>query len=283
MSGVLDLVGSASPIVGSVFGGLRGGLLGSIAGNLWDSGWTNYKANDAATQAANSALSANYSNIYDAAGPGYTYDAFGTVIPNDAAATTQADQMGGAASANVYTGLTPEGGLSGSWLNFLGSGYRSNDPSRDTPANRALRTVPGYLALDYAKGHTPVDLTNLNDTYNGVVGNRGGYLDSVTNPLRQRIASGYGDMLQSQGLRGVRGASFADQAIGDYLSSAGSSLSSARSGAMVGSLALQGGLAGDIAKLTGQNQSIKNNLYGRAFDILGRGVNPPGYNSISLF
>ncbi len=47
----------------------------------------------------------------NAAGPGQTYDAYGNIIPNEAAASTQATQMADQTAANLANGLTAEGGL----------------------------------------------------------------------------------------------------------------------------------------------------------------------------
>lgn len=144
-------------------------------------------------------------------------------------------------------------------------------------ADLAARTGPGIAALTYAGSQPGVDVGPLQGVMAGLGGNQDAIVRAATDPFQQNIAAGYGDLLQSQAQRGIRGSSFGDADIGNYISTTGRALSNAGANAAEGSLALQGNLAGNIAQLKNQSQMIKNSLYGRAFDVLGRGLNPGGY------
>lgn len=141
----------------------------------------------------------------------------------------------------------------------------------------AARSAPGLLALGYAGSQKPIDTGQLNSILGTLGGNQDAVVRAATDPINANIAAGYGDMVQSQGLRGVRGSSFGNTDIGNYLATTSRALGNAGASAAEGSLALQGNLAGNIASLRAQSQKMKNDLYGRAFDVLGRGLNPGGY------
>jgi hypothetical protein len=123
------------------------------------------------------------------------------------------------------------------------------------------------MALNYANSQQNSGLDNI---VSQLAGNQNAVVKAATDPLQANIAAGYGDLLQSQGLRGIRGSSFGNTDIANYLSRTGTALANAGANAAEGSLALQG-------NLTQAAQNAKNNLFGRAFDILGRGLNPSGF------
>lgn len=136
----------------------------------------------------------------------------------------------------------------------------------------AAREAPGLMALSYANSQGN-DLQSIIDQLKG---NQGAVVKAATDPLQANIAAGYGDLVQSLGNRGVRGSSFGNTDIANYIARTGTALSNAGANAAEGSLALQG-------QLTQQAQAAKNNLYGKAFDILGRGLSPTGFgNTLSL-
>jgi len=144
-------------------------------------------------------------------------------------------------------------------------------------ADLAARTAPGIAALAYANRQPGLDVSGLKGIQSQLGGNQDAVIRAATDPFQMNIAGGYGDLLQSQALRGIRGSSFGDTDIGNYISTTGRSLANAGASAAEGSLALQGNLATNIAQLQNQAQQIKNSLYGRAFDVLGRGLNPTAY------
>lgn len=220
--------------------------------------------------------------------------------------------IGGGGSTSGSSGLfNSDGSLNlGSLGDVFGSGL-----------SMAARSVPGLMALDYAKSQpsldlsglqaiasnsmkpiAPVDTSNLTGILSGLQGNSDALVKSATDPIQMNIASGYGDLLQSQAKRGIRGSSFGDTAVGDFLAKGDMTLGNAAASAKQASLGMQGSLAGTIADInarnnattlqqTGQQSSIaallaslqqqaqatKNNLYGKAFDVLGRGLNPGGF------
>lgn len=180
------------------------------------------------------------------------------------------DLAGLAPLANLFTGKPGATGPGG--INLGGSG--GFDP---------MALIPGGMALSYAAMQPNIDLGNLNAVLGSLKGNQNAVIKAATDPVQANIAAGYGDLLQSQAARGIRGSSFGDTDISNYLANTSNTLGNVAANAAQGSLALQGNVASQIAALQNQNQQIKNNLYGTAFDVLGRGLNPKGYtNSINL-
>lgn len=138
----------------------------------------------------------------------------------------------------------------------------------------AARSAPGLMALAYANGQPGIDVGPLQGILAQLGGNQDAVIRAAQDPVQKNIAAGYGDLLQSQALRGIRGSSFGNTDIANYMDTTGRTLANAGATAAEGSLALQGNLAGNIATLKNQAQQIKNNLFGKAFDVLGRGLNP---------
>jgi hypothetical protein len=132
----------------------------------------------------------------------------------------------------------------------------------------AARTAPGLLALNYAKNQDPFDMSRLENLY-GKFGE-----DPFHNPnlLSYDLQSGQGrNKLQSSlTQRGVMGSSFGNFDLGSYDTLRGLG----RSGIVGQGLTQQAGIANNILQAQVQERALKNQLYGRAFDVLGRGVNP---------
>lgn len=114
--GAAALVGGAGLGISSLFGGMGIGA-GAGAG------------------AAEGALGGSSAGIADLAGPGMTFDAFGSIVPNELAAGIQASQMGASTAANLGAGMTATGYPGGS--NFL-TNYLRNQLK---PQNLAKRFI----------------------------------------------------------------------------------------------------------------------------------------------
>lgn len=200
--------------------------------------------------------------------------------------------LGGTSAGSLGTGLAglgTAGGLSG--IGNLGTGASSLLSGLSSATGGAPgaapggggpsvgSTIPGLLALAYAAQQPGADTSQLQSILAGLQGNQNPLIQAAQAPLLQSQAAGYGDLLQSQGNRGIRGSSFGDTDIANFLSTTGQGIANAGANAAQGSLALQGNLAGQISGLGLQNQQIKNNLYGTAFDVLGRGLNPGSYGA----
>lgn len=180
--------------------------------------------------------------------------------------------LDGGGFGNLLSGL---GGLLTSGLGAL-PGLFSNILSG--PGGRGWGSiVPGTLALAYANKQPGVDTTGLEGITSSLRGNMNPIIQAAIDPMQRNFAAGYGDLLQSHAKRGIRGSSFGDTAIGDYMATGNRSIADAAANAAQGSLALQGSLEGNIAQLKQKSQEMKNSLFGRAFDTLGRGLNPAGY------
>ena len=172
--------------------------------------------------------------------------------------------------SSILNGInTLRGGGGGAGADMLTNA--SKDP------NLAMRVLPGVMALGYAASQPNLDLGQLNNISGQLAGNQNAVIQAATDPIQRNIAAGYGDLLQSQALRGIRGSSFGDTDIANYIADTGRALGNAGANAAQGSLGLQSDLATNIAQLQNQRQQLKNQLYGTAFDVLGRGLNPQGY------
>ncbi len=217
---------------------------------------------------------------YDLGG-GLTVDEFGNI-------TGASDSLSTAGSGDFFNPMGGGGSIFdtlGNGLNGLSSIFGSGGVSSllsgigELLPKNPMNLLPGAMALGYAGMQPGLDVGPLQGILGQLGGNQDAVIRAATDPVQANIAAGYGDLLQSQSLRGIRGSSFGDTDIANYLSTTGRSLGDTAANAAQGSLALQGGLASQIAELKNQAQQIKNNLYGRAFDVLGRGLNPSGYAS----
>ncbi|HZR02807.1 MAG TPA: hypothetical protein VFA81_06530 [Burkholderiales bacterium] len=284
--GIGVTLGTGAAAAGGAAGlGTAGTTAGTSAGVGAGTGLSEYAAADTSlglgtTAAATGGTGASTMAGYDLGG-GLTVDEFGNITgASDSLSTAGSgdffNPMGGGGSifdtlGNGLNGLSNifgSGGL-GSLLSGIG-GLLPKNP---------LNLLPGAMALGYAGMQPGLDVGPLQGILGQLGGNQDAVIRAATDPVQANIAAGYGDLLQSQSLRGIRGSSFGDTDIANYLSTTGRSLGDTAANAAQGSLALQGGLASQIAELKNQAQQIKNNLYGRAFDVLGRGLNPSGYAS----
>lgn len=148
------------------------------------------------------------------------------------------------------------------------------------------RLAPGYAALQFAQNQggidsTPFDTSNLSSLYDKA----GALTDPATSSALQgfdlRTGQARGELLDSLSKRGVMGSSFGNYDLANFDTS-----TQAQRGKLVGDLGLQGittqrGIAGDILGAQQvlrqqqlQQQAVRNALFGRSFDILGRAVSP---------
>lgn len=137
--------------------------------------------------------------------------------------------------------------------------------------------LPGTLALAYADRQNGINTSGIESVVDRLRGNASPVIQAAIDPFQQNLAAGYGDLLQSQSKRGIRGSSFGDSDIANFLTTGGRGMANAAAQAAQGSLSLEGTLSGNIAQLKQKSQEMKNALFGRAFDTLGRGLNPSGY------
>lgn len=192
-------------------------------------------------------------------------------IGNDINYTDLVKKYGPGLAKQLYSYLTggKSSGTGGSGL------FGGNGPSLGS-------TLPGILALAYAARQPGIDTSRLTGVYDAAGANAPLFVQSAIDPVQKNIAAGYGDLLQSQGLRGIRGSSFGATDIANYMDTTGRTLGDVGATAAQKALGLQGDLAGQIAALQAKSQELKNNLYGRAFDVLGRGLNPRGYGGLTV-
>ena len=243
-----DLFGNPLNSGGSVFdptGGIPGMNTGDLTGNPLSAASDPFGLNTPAST----------TDIFGNPTSGNTFNLGNSQLPN--VPLQQLQQLLG--------GQQQQGGGTGGGFNLGSLG------------NLAGSTIPGLLALNYARNQSGPNLSNLNSVFAQMQGNQSPYMQSVLDPIRQQNAATFGQLEQNMGNRGLLGSSLENTALQSFNTSADRALANAGASAMQGSLGMQGNLAGNIAQLQNQAQQQKNQLYGTAFDVLGRGLNPQGY------
>jgi hypothetical protein len=137
--------------------------------------------------------------------------------------------------------------------------------------------APGLLALGYANQQPGIDTSGPGEHDVDGGRERAALRAGAINPVQQNIAAGYGDLLQSQARAASAARASATRALGTTCPRLAAALGDVGATAAQKAIGLRGDLAGQIAVLKAKSQEMKNNLYGRAFDVLGRGLNPSGY------
>jgi hypothetical protein len=154
----------------------------------------------------------------------------------------------------------------------LASAYAGNLASKRAGSNKFTSwntpysaTTQGYTALDptirtsqdalygqYGNLIPQVQNAQLQagNSYQGLLTQAGqnspAYVQSVIDPLQQRLSGQYGDMLIGQQQRGIRGSSFGDQQLMDFNEQAGRSVGDLTAQATNQSIGLQSGLTGNL-------------------------------------
>jgi len=272
--------GTSTGVGGAAASGGGMGFGGDMFGNLADWGW-GFDPTIQTTLPATSGLGPS-APAPDPSALDWTADPFGQTPADIGGSTAPLSNVG---SGDFFNPMASGGFGLPSWLanapGYLKSLFGGMVPSGLSGLLPSMAqvgsTVPGLLALAYADRQPGIDTSGLEGVLGKLGGNQDAVIKAATDPLQMNIAAGYGDLLQSQSLRGIRGSSFGNTDIANYLSTTGNTLANAGANAAEGSLQLQGNLAAEIAALKNQAQQTKNALFGRAFDTLGRGLNPKSY------
>lgn len=116
----------------------------------------------------------------------------------------------------------------------------------------------GYLSQFRARSDE--DRGAYEKLYAELTSNQNPFVQARTNPMRETIASGRGQLQRSQGLRGIGGSSFADSALENYDFGSARALGDASSSATQEALGTRTGVLGSMAglnqnRLTGENQT----------------------------
>jgi hypothetical protein len=90
-------------------------------------------------------------------------------------------------------------------------------------------------------------LQNYQDLYKNIGANQGGFVNAQIAPMQQANALGFGNLLQDQGLRGIRGSSFGNQDIANYQNLANTNIANQTANALMGQYGLQSGINQGIA------------------------------------
>ena len=124
----------------------------------------------------------------------------------------------------------------------------SLDPQIATlQASGLAGTDAALTAYNNAQG-TVTD--NNNSLYNAAGTNKGAYVDSVTAPMKALASTNYGNMVNSDALRGMAGSSLANESLTNYTNDTNQAIGNATAGALQQSIGLQSGI--------NQNQSGVN-------------------------
>lgn len=157
--------------------------------------------------------------------------------------------LGMAASPLNMIGATTGGllgatGLAGGVLGNLGGGFAGTGEGR-LPVNMALDPTAAGI-YQGALGN----YQNMLNQFQG--GAESPYVQAMVNPAIQANASAYGNVLQDQAARGIRGSSFGDLGIQNLINQANTNVADIRAKAMANQLGQQQGIVGgmtDIGKL----------------------------------
>jgi hypothetical protein len=196
-----------------------------------------------------------------------------------------------------YNFLDPStyGGSSGgsSWLDSITNGLKQFMPGSGQPGGQGGSgqgllssllgtlggTVPSALVGNWAMNQKP-DLGPLYQTYNASAANAPGFIQAAQTPLLESQAMGYGDLLQSQAQRGIRGSSFGDRDIGQYLTTTNRGIANAGTNAAEAALGLQGTLAGRIPQAQSQSLAAIAPILGGSLAGIGQGLRSPSAQNL---
>jgi len=124
------------------------------------------------------------------------------------------------------------------------------------------------------------DYQNLYNSYNG--GANSNYVQSMVNPTIQTNASQYGNLMQDQANRGVRGSSFGDQSISNFTNAANTNVANTQAQAMQNQFGMQnyllGGMTGIGNQYNAQAQSSLNSAVKQNSDAAQNNLAAQGQN-----
>ena len=171
----------------------------------------------------------------------------------------------------------PLGGMAGGMIgNALGGG------SGGTGLSNAFQGPQGQNPVNYGMGqqansiyqNTLGDYQNLYKSYDG--GANSNYVQSQVNPAIQSNATQYGNLMNDQANRGIRGSSFGDQSLSNFTNAANTNVANTQAQAMQNQFGMQNnllqgmtgignqynnqGIAGMQGQISNQNLLAQNNL-----------------------
>lgn len=156
--------------------------------------------------------------------------------------------------------------------NLFGGGNTTNQPMLTTGYNPS-----GSTDVTGAYKNALTDYGNILNQYSGlnnqIQNNQTGYVASVVNPTIQTNAAQYGNLLQDQASRGIRGSSLGDASISNFTNNANTNVQDATSRALEQSLGLQSGVLSGQANVTGQMANTAGGLGSYLNQITGQGLN----------
>ncbi len=145
------------------------------------------------------------------------------------------------------------------------------------PLGAAFSATPFLLALSEANKQG----SDINDTIgrmqgleSSISGNSSPYMNAILNPYDQETGTGRSALVQDQGLRGIRGSSFGDQALNSYDYSRDLGRGDLASKALLGSAGLQGQLMNSELGAINARNTNRNLLLGAGLGASGKLFQP---------
>ena len=190
-------------------------------------------------------------------------------------------------SMQVQDKSTPYSSIKGSHVTLDDSIRGLENQSLDQ-TNKAIDGTMGYLSQYRARSDENKD--QYDKLYAELTSNQNPFIQARTNPMRETIAAGRGQLQRSQGLRGIGGSSFADSALENYDFGGARALGDASSTATQEALGARSNTLGSLAglnqnRLTGENQTtgvlntLNSNRTGIANSRTSRELNSLGLSS----
>jgi hypothetical protein len=135
------------------------------------------------------------------------------------------------------------------------------DPRIRAMREQSLANIPGYQQqLSGAYGNYMGQLGGL---YNQLGSNANPFLQAQTAPLMQAQAQASGNLTRDQGMRGISGSSFGDQALTNLNTDYGRAIGNAGALATQQTIGAQEGLAGQMFGAAGTNVAAQQGLQGQ--------------------
>ena len=178
---------------------------------------------------------------------------------------------------NPYTALPISTGYSSAKF-----GKVTIDPSIRAIQDKGLGRIDEQYAQTGQYGDELIG--NTRSLRNRYMGNQSAYADAQLNPLREQIATGRGERIRGNSLRGISGSSFGDQSLASYDSTTGRDLRDATANVEMLQLQALTGIDAQLmqqmygkvsmqAQLNGESQAIAQARLQQELAALGLGLN----------
>ena len=146
-------------------------------------------------------------------------------------------------------------------MNMFGGGNTTNQPL----INSGYQGAPSGASANVLGNYGNI-LNQYGSLYNQAGANQGGYVQSVVDPTIQTNAAQYGNLMQDQANRGIRGSEFGDQSISNFTNAANTNVANSTSNALQQSMGLQSGILGNMSSTIGGLGNYLNAITGQGMN-----------------